>query len=255
MTKTIALAGKGGTGKTTVAALMIRSLLSHTRQPLLAIDADPATNLHLALGLPTPATVGEIREGMLAPAQAGQLGVAISRHDHLTREVRLALEEGDRVDLLAMGRPEGQGCYCAVNHLLRQVIDDIGRSYEYVIVDNEAGMEHISRRTTRDVDALVIVTDPTIRGLRAAQTIAQMAGELEVNVRHTLLVVNRLNGEPPAELRAAVADLGLEVAAMVPADPGINRLDSLGKALVGLPPDSPAGQAVEALTAHVLSLL
>jgi CO dehydrogenase maturation factor len=159
------------------------------------------------------------------------------------------------VDLLAMGRPEGQGCYCAVNHLLRQVIDDIGKAYEYVIVDNEAGMEHISRRTTRDVDALLIVTDPTIRGLRAAQTIAQMAGELEVNVRHTLLVVNRLNGEPPAELRAAVAGLGLEVAAMVPADPGINQLDSLGKALVGLPPESPASRAVEALTAHVLSLL
>jgi CO dehydrogenase maturation factor len=255
MTKTIALAGKGGTGKTTVAALMIRSLLKRTRQPVLAIDADPATNLHLALGLPTPATVGEIREEMLAPAQAGQLGVAISRHDHLTREVRLALEEGDRVDLLAMGRPEGQGCYCAVNHLLRQVIDDIGRTYEYVVVDNEAGMEHISRRTTRDVDALLIVTDPTIRGLRAAQTIAQMAGELEVNVRHTVLVVNRLNGELPAELSRAISSLGLEVAAMIPADEGINELDGLGKPLVDLPPGSPAGQAVETLTAHVLTLL
>lgn len=255
MTKTIALAGKGGTGKTTVAALMIRSILARTRQPVLAIDADPATNLHLALGLPTPTTVGEIREDMLAPAHAGQLGVAISRHDHLTREVRLALEEGDRVDLLAMGRPEGQGCYCAVNHLLRQVIDDIGRTYDYVVVDNEAGMEHISRRTTRDVDALLIVTDPTIRGLRAAQTIAQMASELEVNVRHTFLVVNRLNGSPPEELQAAITGLGLEVASMIPADDRINMLDSLGKPLVGLPPESPAGRAVEGLTEHVLSLL
>ena len=255
MTKTIALAGKGGTGKTTVAALMIRSILARTRQPLLAIDADPATNLHLALGLPTPSTVGEIREDMLSPAQAGHLGIAISRHDHLSREVRLALEEGDRVDLLAMGRPEGQGCYCAVNHLLRQVIDDIGRSYEYVVIDNEAGMEHISRRTTRDVDALLIVTDPTVRGLRAAQTIAEMARELEVNVRNTFLVVNRLNGEPPAALQAAIHDLGLEVAARVPADERINQLDSLGKPLVSLPPESPAGQAVEALTAHVLALL
>jgi CO dehydrogenase maturation factor len=255
MTKTIALAGKGGTGKTTVAALMIRSILARSRLPVLAIDADPATNLHLALGLPTPTTVGEIREEMLAPAQAGQLGVAISRHDHLTREVRLALEEGDRVDLLAMGRPEGQGCYCAVNHLLRQVVDDIGRAYEYVVVDNEAGMEHISRRTTRDVDALLIVTDPTIRGLRAAQTIAQMARELEVNVRHTLLVVNRLNGSLPEELQVAIRGLGLEVAAMVPADDRINLLDSLGKPLVGLPPESPAGRAVEALTENVLSLI
>jgi CO dehydrogenase maturation factor len=255
MTKTIALAGKGGTGKTTVAALMIRSILAHTRRPVLAIDADPATNLHLALGLPTPSTVGEIREDMLAPAQAGQLGVAISRHDHLTREVRLALEEGDRVDLLAMGRPEGQGCYCAVNHLLRQVIDDIGRSYEYVVIDNEAGMEHISRRTTRDVDALLIVTDPTVRGLRAAETIGQMAGDLEVNVRNTFLVVNRLNGEPPEELQSAIEALGIEVAARVPADEKIGQFDSLGKPLVDLPPDSAAGRAIEALTEHVLSLL
>jgi CO dehydrogenase maturation factor len=255
MTKTIALAGKGGTGKTTVAALMIRSILARTRRPVLAIDADPATNLHLALGLPNPSTVGEIREDMLAPAQAGQLGVAISRHDHLTREVRLALEEGDRVDLLAMGRPEGQGCYCAVNHLLRQVIDDIGRSYEYVVIDNEAGMEHISRRTTRDVDALLIVTDPTVRGLRAAGTIGEMARELEVNVRNTFLVVNRLNGEPPQELQTAIEALGIEVAARVPADEKIGQFDSLGKPLVDLPPESAAGRAIEALTEHVLSLL
>jgi CO dehydrogenase maturation factor len=255
MTKTIALAGKGGTGKTTVAALMIRSILARTRQPVLAIDADPATNLHLALGLPTPSTVGEIREDMLAPAQAGQLGVAISRHDHLTREVRLALEEGDRIDLLAMGRPEGQGCYCAVNHLLRQVIDDIGRSYEYVVIDNEAGMEHISRRTTRDVDVLLIVTDPTVRGLRAAGTIGEMARELEVNVRNTFLLVNRLNGEPPQELQSAIEALGLEVAARVPADEMIGQFDSLGKPLVGLPPESAAGRAIEALTEHILSLL
>jgi len=255
MTKTIALAGKGGTGKTTVAALMIRSILARTRRPVLAIDADPATNLHLALGLPSPSTVGEIREDMLAPAQAGQLGVAISRHDHLTREVRLALEEGDRVDLLAMGRPEGQGCYCAVNHLLRQVIDDIGRSYEYVVIDNEAGMEHISRRTTRDVDVLLIVTDPTVRGLRAAGTIGEMARELEVNVRNTFLVVNRLNGEPPQELQSAIEALGIEVAARVPADEKIGQFDSLGKPLVDLPPDSAAGRAIEALTEHVLSLL
>jgi CO dehydrogenase maturation factor len=255
MTKTIALAGKGGTGKTTVAALMIRSILARTRRPVLAIDADPATNLHLALGLPNPSTVGEIREDMLAPAQAGQLGVAISRHDHLTREVRLALEEGDRVDLLAMGRPEGQGCYCAVNHLLRQVIDDIGRSYEYVVIDNEAGMEHISRRTTRDVDVLLIVTDPTVRGLRAAGTIGEMARELEVNVRNTFLVVNRLNGEPPQELQTAIEALGIEVAARVPADEKIGQFDSLGKPLVDLPPESAAGRAIEALTEHVLSLL
>ncbi|MEW6567745.1 MAG: AAA family ATPase [Chloroflexota bacterium] len=254
MTTTIALAGKGGTGKTTVAALLIRALLRRTSRPILAIDADPSTNLHLALGLPAPTTVGEIREEMLAPTQAGQLGVAISRHDYLSREIRLALEEGERVDLLAMGRPEGQGCYCAVNHLLRQMIDELGRSYDYVIVDNEAGMEHISRRTTRDVDVLLVVTDPTVRGLRAAETIAHMAKELEVNVRRTLLVVNRLVGDPPPPLQEAIAGLGLDVAGFIPADDRINELDSLGQPLVTLDGDSPAWRAVEALTARLLSL-
>lgn len=255
MTTTIALAGKGGTGKTTVAALLIRALLRRTSSPILAIDADPSTNLHLALGLPAPATVGDIREEMFETAQAGQLGVAISRHDYLAREVRLALEEGERVDLLAMGRPEGQGCYCAVNHLLRQVMDDLGRSYDYVVVDNEAGMEHISRRTTRDVDALLVVTDPTLRGVRAAETIARLAGDLEVNVQHTLLVVNRLAGEPPASLLHAIDNLGLEVAALIPADERINELDSLGQPLVNLDGDAPAWRAVDTMTDRLLSLL
>ncbi len=255
MTTTIALAGKGGTGKTTVAALLIRALLPRTSSPILAIDADPSTNLHLALGLPAPATVGDIREEMFEMSQAGQLGVAISRHEYLEREIRLALEEGERIDLLAMGRPEGQGCYCAVNHLLRQVVDALGRNYDYVVVDNEAGMEHISRRTTRDVDALLVVTDPTVRGLRAAEAIARLAHDLEVNVRHTLLVVNRLVGEAPPSLRQAIEGLGLEVAAMIPADESINRLDSLGKPLVTLDGDSPAWRAVDALTDRLLSLL
>lgn len=255
MTKTIALAGKGGTGKTTIAALMVRALLARTTEPILAIDADPATNLHLALGLPAPATVGGIREEMLDPEQVKQLGVSISRVDHLSREVRLALEEGERVDLLAMGRPEGQGCYCAVNHLLRQIIDELGRSYEYVVIDNEAGMEHISRRTTRDVDALFIVTDPTLRGVKAAETIAQMAGDLEVNVKRTLLVVNRVVGEAPLPLQAAIDGLGIEVAALVPADEQINELESLGKPLISLNGKSPAWQAVEAMTERILLLL
>lgn len=252
MTITIALAGKGGTGKTTVAALLIRALLRRSSRPVLAIDADPATNLHMALGLPAPSTVGEIREDMLQPQAAVQLGVAISRHDHLTREVRMALEEGERVDLLAMGRPEGQGCYCAVNHMLRTVVDDLSRKYDLVVVDNEAGMEHISRRTTRDVDVLLVVTDPTLRGLRTAESIARMAGEIEVNVRQTLLVINRLDGPPPAPLQQALDALGLELGARIPADPEVGRLDALGQPLVDLPEHSPAVQAVEALAERIL---
>ena len=246
MTKVIALAGKGGTGKTTIAALLTRSLLRRGQGPVLAIDADPAMNLHLALGLPAPTTVGELREDL----RTAQL--AISRQEHLTHQIRMALEEGEQVDLLAMGRPEGAGCYCAVNNMLRQILDDLGKSYRWVVVDNEAGMEHISRRTTRDVDLLLVVTDPTVRGARAAQTIAAMAGEVDVKVRHKLLVVNRARGPLPPELEAALDEVGLERAAVVPADDVLADLDAQGSALLHLNGASPAGQAVEALAERVL---
>lgn len=255
MTKTIAIAGKGGTGKTTIAALMIEALSRRVRGPILAIDADPAMNLHLALGFPEPVTVGEIREEMGAAAQAQQLGVAISRHDYLKHEVQMALEEGDKVDLLAMGRPEGQGCYCAANHLLRTVIDDLGTTYEYLVVDNEAGMEHISRRTTRDVDMLLVVTDPTIRGLKAAEVILKLADDIEVNVQHKLLVLNRVVGDIPAALEDAIAALNVALAPVVPADARINELDAIGKPLVSLDGDSPAFQAVEEITTEVLDTI
>lgn len=255
MTTTIAFAGKGGTGKTTVAALLIRALLKRGGAPLLAIDADPAANLHLALGLPMPFTVGEIREEMSEAAQNGQLGVSISRHDYLTREIQMALEEGTQLDLLAMGRPEGQGCYCAVNHLLRQILDDLSKNYATVVVDNEAGMEHISRRTTRDVDLLLLVTDPTVRGVRTAGGMAQLARELEINVRQLLLVLNRVEGELPEPLQAAIQDLGLEVAASVPADERVNELDAVGSPLLDLDASSPAAQAVEGLADSVLQRL
>lgn len=252
MTKTIALAGKGGTGKTTIAALLIRSLLPQVGGPLLAIDADPASNLHLALGLVMPTTVGEIREDMAETAQARELGVSISRHDYLTHELRMALEEGERIDLLAMGRPEGQGCYCAVNHLLRQIVDDMGRTYEYVVIDNEAGMEHISRRTTRDVDLLLIVTDPTVRGVITAGGIADLAQDIEVNVKDTMLLINRLRGDLPEPLKEAIEGLGLGQTYAIPDDKNVNDLDALGQPLVGLNGSSPALQAVQTISTEIL---
>ena len=252
MPKTIALAGKGGTGKTTVAAFVIHLLTQHTGSPILAIDADPAMNLHLALGMPMPTTVGDIREEMTEVVQQKQLGVAISRHDYLQHEVQMALEEGDKVDLLAMGRPEGQGCYCAANHLLRTVVDDIGKSYEYVVVDNEAGMEHISRRTTRDVDVLLVVSDPTVRGLRAAEVILALAEDIEVNVHKKMFVLNRVINELPDSFKNEINNLDVEVGALIPADSNINELDVLGEPLVNLNGDSPAYKAIEELVEIIL---
>jgi CO dehydrogenase maturation factor len=255
MTKTIAFAGKGGTGKTTIAALLTNNIVQRIKGPLLAIDADPSTNLHLALGLPMPATVGDIREDMADSGADSQLGVGISRLDYLRREIQMVLEEGEKIDLLAMGRPEGQGCYCAANHLLRSIIDDLAGNYEMLVVDNEAGMEHISRRTTRDVDILLIITDPTLRGIKAAESILEMSRDLEVNIRHRMLILNRVVGELPEPLQEAIGKLDVEVGAVIPADPQINELDALGKPLINLNGESPAQREIRNLTNKLFEVL
>ncbi|MFH1140151.1 MAG: AAA family ATPase, partial [Chloroflexota bacterium] len=148
MSTTIAVAGKGGTGKTTITSVLAKLLTG--RSTVLAIDADPSVNLHMALGLELPDTIGDIREKLLATANNGSLPAGTSRHDYMMLSVRQALVESTGLDLLAMGRPEGPGCYCAANYVLRLAIDHLADSYDYVIIDNEAGMEHISRQTTRD---------------------------------------------------------------------------------------------------------
>ena len=255
MTITIAVAGKGGTGKTTVAALLTRYLATHRRgRSILAIDADPSSNLHLVLGLPNPRSVGEIREEMLALSSTGTVGVGIARRDYLNTEVRMAVEEGDAVDLLAMGRPEGQGCYCSVNHLLRQIVDDLGHGYDYVVMDNEAGMEHLSRRTTEDVDWLLVVTDTSQRGIQAAKLMADLTRSLAIRVRNLGLVLNRAPGVLADATLAAIAQTGLPLWAQIPEDPLVTEFDRLGRPLAALPAEAPVVRAVERLAADVLRI-
>ena len=158
------------------------------------------------------------------------------------------IEEGDKIDLLSMGRPEGQGCYCAINHLLREIIDNLNKHYPYVVIDNEAGMEHISRRTTRDVDVLLLVSDPTVRGIKTAGEMIRLAEEVEVNVNEIKLIMNRVPDGLPSPLLASVEELGLEIAALIPADEKVNQLDALGEPLTNLDGDSPAWRAVHQLT-------
>jgi len=250
MTTTIALAGKGGTGKTTTSALLIRYLIRETSGSILAIDADPSSNLNLVLGMQIEDTVGGVREEMAhlvqsSGALAGAMPGGMSKQDYLDYQIQMALVEGDRVDLLAMGRPEGPGCYCAANQMLRVIVDRLSGNYDYVVVDNEAGMEHLSRRTTRDVDVLLLVTDPTQRGLVAAQHMSDMVPELDIGVGKTFLVINRLrDGEMPPSLASAVADTGLQLLGWTPDDSGLAEFEFSGRPLIELPDASLAWQSV-----------
>jgi len=257
LTKTIALAGKGGTGKTTIAALLIRYLKEERSGPILAIDADPASNLNLVLGMEVEQTVGEIREDMLDQVQssgalAGSMPGGMSKQEYLDYQVQMALVEGRRIDLLAMGRPEGPGCYCAANQMLRVIVDRLEKQYDYVVIDNEAGMEHLSRRTTRDVDVLFLVTDPTQRGLVTARHMAEMVPELEIGVDQVYLVVNRLRGELPPPLAETVQQSGLELIGTVPEDAAMAEFEITGRPLVEMPADAVVYQSVRKIAAKVL---
>jgi len=241
MTKTIAIAGKGGTGKTVIAALLIK-LLSQ-KGIVLAVDADPSTNLNQALGLPLDEnrTVGKIRERIFEDMSRGRLSPSIAKQEYLFGKILESLVESKGFDLLAMGRPEGPGCYCAPNEFLRTSLDQLVKSYKYsyIVMDCEAGMEHISRQTTRDIDVLLIMSDPTIRGITVAARIKELIKELRTKIGKICLVVNRVNDKLPPEIEKLVADFGLELITTIPEDPYIADLEIKGAPLIDLPKDSP----------------
>jgi CO dehydrogenase maturation factor len=262
MTTTIALAGKGGVGKTTIAAMIIKYLAQSQDGAILAIDADPSSNLNMVLGLDLDWTVGDIREDMLSQvknsltaggAAMGALPGGVSKREYLDYQVRNSLAEGARFDLIAMGRSEGPGCYCAVNHNLREVVDAMSRNYRYVVIDNEAGMEHLSRRTTRDVQHLLVVSDPTQRGLVAAQRIAGFRNELDIDIENTYLILNRLNGPLPPELEEFIDKMDIPLLGVVPADAELASFEFSGRPLVDLGDDSPVFRVVAEMACQILT--
>jgi CO dehydrogenase maturation factor len=236
------MAGKGGVGKTAISSLII-DMLSR-KDAVLAIDADPSTNLNTALGLPMVNTVGKAREDVTDDIQKGKVGPGVSKQELLDMRIMEALVESKKIDLLAMGRPEGPGCYCAANHMLRQSIDRIAKNYKYVVIDSEAGMEHISRQTTRDVDFLVTVTDPTMRGLTAAARTRDLIKEMRTSVGKVGVVVNRVKNGLPEEISQAIKEYNLELLAAIPEDPNLYNLEIKGKPIIELPEDSPLRKGV-----------
>jgi CO dehydrogenase maturation factor len=241
----VALAGKGGTGKTTVAGLICRSLRRSGRVPVLAVDADPNTSLDAALGLRPGRTISDVVD---ATHGMREVPGNVPKSTYLEYQLEECLAEGRGVDLVAMGRPEGPACYCASNHLLRTHLDRLMGSYRSVVVDNEAGMEHLSRRTTRDVDLLLVVSDPTLVGIRTALRIRALVGELSLTVRASALVVNRV-AVLPEPVAQALGEGGLRLVGLVPEDPLVAAFELEGRPLLDLPDDAPAVVAVERMLA------
>jgi len=238
---TIAVTGKGGTGKTTVAALTVRALVERGLTPVLAVDADPNLNLNAALGVEVTATVGDVREEGLR--KIDDLPAGMSKTEFLRYRTAQALVESEGFDLLAMGRPEGPGCYCYANNVLRACVDELASQYRFVVMDSEAGLEHLSRRTTRDVDLLVLLSDVSVRGVETAARALELIRELKTAVGRHMLVLTRTDAVPP-ELETAVRARGLSIDATIPEDEELRRLDAAGKPLVGVGEDSAALAAV-----------
>jgi CO dehydrogenase maturation factor len=183
----------------------------------------------------------------------GALPGGVSKRDYLDFQIRSSLSEGDRFDLIAMGRSEGQGCYCAVNHNLREVIDAISKNYSYVVIDNEAGMEHLSRRTTRNVDHLLIISDPTLRGLVAAERIASFRKELDIHIDHVYLIINRVDDSITDRLQDRIQTLDIPYLGIIPADQDLAAFEASGHPLVELDSQSPVYLAISRMMQQILS--
>ncbi|MFH1096306.1 MAG: AAA family ATPase [Candidatus Desantisbacteria bacterium] len=247
MGKVIAVAGKGGVGKTTIAALIIRYLREQGMSPILAVDCDPNTNLNMLLDMKVEKTIGSIREGGKTERPSG-----MSLHDFLDYQINMALVEGDKIDLISMGRPEGKGCYCAANNALRECLSRLSISYPWVVIDNEAGLEHISRQTNRAVDVLMIISDPSVRGFTTAIRIKELVEELENKVGQCFLIINRYNGELPDEWRGELKKVGLELAGILPVEPLVGNYDLQGKPIIELLDTSLFYQELEGILARII---
>lgn len=233
-------------GKTTLSALLVLRLAARGQKPVLAVDADPNSCLDLALGLPAPGSVGALRE-------EAREAKGMSKHEFLEYRLAECLAEGDDFDLLAMGRPEGPGCYCFANSVLRDLTSRISGRYPHVVLDNEAGLENLSRRLAPSVDLLILASDPSARGLATATRIRGLATELGILAARTALAVNRLAAPLSDTARAMADDLGADFLLELPEDAELAALDREGAPLTALAGDNPLVRAVDQFLDRILS--
>lgn len=233
----IAVAGKGGTGKTTISSLMIRYLIENKKGAILAVDADPNANLNEGLGLKIERTISSI----LLDIKKNNVPTGMTKDTFLQLKLHQALTETRDVDLLVMGGPQGPGCYCFPVELLKRHIEVLDKNYDYLVIDNEAGMEHISRETIQNVDVMLFISDATAKGVRTAGRIYDLARFLNIQIGKAYLVITKI--ADPSDLLGEVETTGLELLGTVPYDPLVAEYDLQGKAMMDLPDDSPAVQA------------
>lgn len=250
MSTTIAMSGKGGVGKTTVSALMVRYFVRKHTDPLLAIDADPNSNLGETLGIDIKQTVGDIREDFMRDPQGVPSGM--DKVLYLEMLMNQVLIETEQFDLLVMGRQEGQGCYCMVNNILNRFAEELEKNYRYLLVDNEAGMEHLSRRTSGKVDMLLMVTDYALRGLRAVGRINEMLGDLKLDVKNKGLIVNRAPETMNKVFLDEVKKIGVPIVCTIPDDSNLVEFDMERRSMIELPDDSPAVIAVDKMMKNLV---
>ncbi|MCW7076363.1 MAG: AAA family ATPase [Candidatus Syntrophoarchaeum sp.] len=237
----IAITGKGGTGKTVVSTLFVR-FLSEQDVPL-AIDADPASSLPAALGIEVNRTIGDLREEIAQPS-AIPFDQSMPTDMMLERKIGELLVNTPDFSILTMGRSEGPGCYCLINDILRHAIDRFSKRFATVVIDCEAGLEHLSRRTMRDVDTLIVVSDPTMRGIKTAGVIREISDKLEISFGKIYLILNKADDEERAFFEDKIKEVGVELIGVVPQDANVKAFDKIGKPLIDLPDDSPAVVAV-----------
>lgn len=243
--KTIAISGKGGTGKSTIAALILRWLSENVSQSILAVDADSNVNLNDLLGVQLKETIGAIREEM--KSKVNNLPGGMTKQQFLEYKIQSSLVETPAFDLITMGRPEGPGCYCYANNLLRDILNTLGENYDFVVIDNEAGMEHLSRRTTQNIDILLIVSDPFIRGIQAAGKISRLLKELKARVKEKYLILNRVFDSIPKPVKKAVEEEGLKLLHLIPEDKTLLKMDQDGNPIWNIMLKSTAYQAADQL--------
>jgi len=241
MAYTIAVAGKGGTGKTTLAGFLIDYLVEKKLTPILAVDADPNANLNEVLGEDIEITLGDIREDVSIRNRDGNLPGGMSKTDYINYKLQQAVIEGKGFDLLVMGRPEGSGCYCFANGILRETTDRLSDNYKLMVIDNEAGLEHLSRRTTKTVDIMFAVSECSKRGIQAAARVKQLIEELKLDVKELFLIVNRVPADGLSDdIRETIENYGLKLAGTVPMDIKVFEYDNKGIPLVKLPKECDA---------------